>query len=136
MPTNKPSPRTSTKCPPIERAQPATQPFAKRFGTIRQLVAQHDLERGQAGCARHGMSPESRHVAQRRIHGERPQDSRAGHERSERHASAESLGQDENVRHDLEALKREQRPGPAEAGDDLVEDQERADPFGAIAQRL
>jgi len=47
--------------------------------------------------------------------------------RTERHAAAQALGEGHDVGGDPELLRREPGTGPAEAGLDLVEDEERAD---------
>ena len=66
---------------------------------------------------------------------ERAHQLRAADERAERQAAAERLREHEQIGHDAPVLVGEQPAGAAEAGDHLVEDQQRADLVAAPPQR-
>ncbi len=59
-----------------------------------------------------------------------------GHDRSQGQAGGEPLGQNDNIRLYLEVLEGEPPPGPAEAGLDLVQNQQHAMRVADLAQAL
>jgi hypothetical protein len=107
--------------------------------TLRQsLVVQHVEHRQRcrarqrvtrAGVAVHQLGQVRRALHQRVV-----DLARGDHAAERRRTVAHRLGEDDHVRHHAEGLRREHRAQAAEAGDDLVEDQQQAMPVADRAQ--
>ena len=126
------APFTRTSLTP-GRPRHGARPRSSAARDVRHLLqarlALEQIERGIGGGAGQRIGHEGRSVHQR-MHGivgpERVEDAPARDGGGERQRSAgQCLRQREDIRHDAGGLAREQASGAAEAGEDLVEDQEQ-----------
>ena len=125
-PTDLPDPRMRAK-----RDELVGHDLAERLGARDEPLIADDLERRQTGGTRHWVPAERRAVrpGAPALHPLACRDDGA-----ERQAAAECFGERHDVGRHVDLLRREPRAGAAHPCLDLVEDKERADPRGELAQ--
>ena len=131
---SRPAPRVPTTRSSPSAATRGDEVLAGLAGVVEQALGGDGVEDGQPGRTGQRVPAERRAVHARREH---PADvGSEGDEGADGHAAAEALGEGDGVGDDTRLLEGEPRPGAADAGLDLVEDEQGACLVGDLAGRL
>ena len=114
----------------VDRLDAVGQRLADQLDVIEQVGGLDRVEHREGGGAGDRVAAEGRAMVARLQRGGAVAEADAG---ADRQAAAEALGQGEDVGGDPFGLVREPRAGPADAGLDLVEHQQRAGPVAGRA---